>query len=344
MNKQQCLICMSPIEGEGIKVLGEWRTGVKGWLHKECLERNINQLLSEKPEYMEYLQRILSYEERTDHIWKWSDVGVPAQRLNILVSKFIITIIVNTRSATKYCLVDRGVVKETLSLLEEPEEKTEISEEVPEDLFDIITGYDDIKELIRNNLGKPQVAFAFFGGPATGKTVFLLELERLGGKYIDGSRLSASALGQILAENPKFILIDEVHNLKDASVFGMLNTVIEEGRLVETIAGKIKDMNLQTQVFIAGITDRNLPKDFLSRFVIFHFHPYSAEEFVKVVKELLTKRAQCPDIEIAGYIGERAYELDGGIRLARSIYRLCETKLTKENIDKTIEILKKYKK
>ena len=356
-----CQICTKPIEeDEGIEVLGD--LGVtKGWIHEDCLQWNIIQLLKEKPEYEILLRRIIDFEERNiderQHtfsgtersvvMWRWSDMGVPAATLNKLVNMYILTIVLSTRSTTDYTLVDRKVTKDVLDAFEEAVEEEGGNGngiEIPADIFDIIVDYDDIKGLIKDNLSAPQIAFGFFGGPATGKTLFLLEIERLGGVYVDATRMSASALGQVLAQRPRFILIDEIDKLKDPTVLGVLNTVIEEGKLVETISGKIRNIELPTQVFVAGLTDAKLPEDFKSRLIDFHFKPYTRGEFIVVVENYLVKREKCPD-GIAGYIAVRVYdELNKNIRTARNIYKLCRGDISKANVDRKIEILKKYKK
>lgn len=356
-----CQICTKPIEeGEGIEVLGDLGE-TKGWIHEDCLQGNVFQLLKEKPEYEILLRRIIDFEERNieekQHtfsgtkrsvvMWRWSDIGVPAARLNKLVNMYILTIVLSTRSTTDYTLVDRKVTKEVFDAFEEVIEEEGGNGngiEIPADLFDIIVDYDDIKGLIKDNLSVPQIAFGFFGGPATGKTLFLLEIERLGGVYIDAGRMSASALGQVLAQRPRFILIDEIDKLKDPTVLGVLNTVIEEGKLIETISGKIRNIKLPTQVFVAGLTDAKLPEDFKSRLLEFHFKPYTRGDFIAVVKKFLVKREKCPD-DIAGYIAERVYdELNKNIRTARNIYKLCRGNISKENVDRKIGILKKYEK
>lgn len=108
------------------------------------VEEQTLRLLSEKSEYKEILERIVSFEEGTpkpesnlldgtdyDTWWKYDDVYVQPARLGYLVSQGIVEKIFDSNNTTAYVLRDRSAVKEALEV-EESRNKT--MEELREDL------------------------------------------------------------------------------------------------------------------------------------------------------------------------------------------------------------------
>ena len=81
----------------------------------------------------------------------------------------------------------------------------------PEDIFDPVVGYDDVKWLLRRSLASERLLhFLFVGPPASAKSLLLMELERLDGAYYAvGSSSTRAGLRQLLFDlRPRILLID----------------------------------------------------------------------------------------------------------------------------------------
>jgi len=92
--------------------------------------------------------------------WEWSDVQAATASINKLIREGIVKIAYKTNKRTEYALVDREETKLILDQIKfekdveeygiEPQEIEEIH--IPDDAFDIIVGYDDVKGIISKGL------------------------------------------------------------------------------------------------------------------------------------------------------------------------------------------------
>lgn len=296
----------------------------------------------------EILKKIVEWEERNkenlekyEHYgFKWYEVNVSPQKLNRLVTLGILKICYKSRSSTEYRLINRELVKEVLRTLEEAKANNqEENLEIPEDLFDCIIGYEDLKELLTKTLKRRiRVHFLLVGSPATAKSMFLEELERVGGRYYLGSSTSKAGLIDMLAEDkPRVLLIDEIDKMKREDMAALLS-VMESGKLVECKSKKERYVSLQTIVVAAANDISKIPKELVSRFAVFRFRPYSKEEFVRVCEGILTKREGI-DKELARYIAEKVWEYRKDVREAIRVARLANSK---EEAKKVISIFRKH--
>ncbi|MGQ9781803.1 MAG: hypothetical protein ACUVQ8_06080 [Nitrososphaeria archaeon] len=116
--------------------------------------------------------------------------------------------------------------------------------------------------------------------------------------------------------------------------------LMESGKITETKYGRRMEEQMDVWVVGAANTLKNIPPENISRFqpYIFHFREYALDEYVKVVVRVLTER-EGVDRELAKYIAERLVNLTRDVRAARGLGRLCKTK---EEVDKCLEVLKKY--
>ncbi|MBW2675441.1 MAG: hypothetical protein JRD89_18865, partial [Deltaproteobacteria bacterium] len=137
----------------------------------------IMEFLAEHPEYEKTLSKIVEWEDKAykcracgsselelvediqyrcrkcgSDQWllgfQWSDVAIPASKLTKLVLNNILRVTHKpSRGRAHYALVDREATREALekfrSLIEEQPEQEKV--ELPDDLFSVIIGYDDIK-------------------------------------------------------------------------------------------------------------------------------------------------------------------------------------------------------
>ena len=95
-----------------------------------------------------------------------------------MVTTKLLNITFSSHSATHYKIADPALVREAIQAMSEPAPLVE--HEMPDDLFDSIVGYPDVKTLVRYALEAEKPAHLLLSGPpASAKTMFLLELRRL---------------------------------------------------------------------------------------------------------------------------------------------------------------------
>lgn len=303
-------------------------------------------------EYMDVIKKALQViEEQKEKGYtaydefEWSDVGVSWRVLNKMVEDGLLVIRSRSNKHTFYAFPDLEEIKTLVKVVEdeiiEGKDGGESEDiEIPDDLFDFIVGYDGLKELFLMSLksGDP-VHILMHGPPATGKTAFMMELERIGGKYFAGSGTSNVGLTEWLIEHrPKIVLIDEIDKMNKED-YTVLLTLCEDQRIVVDKHNKHIDIKLKAWVFAACNNINRIPPEVQDRFMKIKVHEYSDDEFKKVVTGLLTKRYN-KDEELAKYIAERTLEVDKSIREAVRIAKLSKSK---EDVDKIINILKKYR-
>ena len=216
--------------------------------------------------------------------------------------------------------------------------------EIPNDLFSIIYGYDDLKEFLLKTLQASKAASVLLvGPPASGKSLFLMELERIGGTLIvAGLGTKAGIRDIILIDRPAILLIDEIEKCSNPLDLSALLTWMESGRVIIT---KHKDYtNIVTTtkplVVAACNTTKRLPPELLSRFAVFHLKEYTPSEFKFICEKLLVQRENIPR-SLAVYITQAL--LAYGFRDVRDAVRIARLANTKEEAKRLIEIVVKYK-
>ena len=320
------------------------------------MKETIIKLCREDEKYIDILKKLVEYEENyedkevaksydkeADAVWEWHDVGIPSVTLNKLVFNGIAKIVYKSRSATVYRLVNREEVKKALEILEfKEQEASKVEEKIPDDLFYSIVGFEDIKTLLNKIIKNDvRVHILFVGPPASGKTLFLLELIRLPNSYyVLGSSTSKAGLSDSLFVNqPKYLMVDEIDKMSREDMSTLLS-LMETGILTETKYGKTRTAVLNTVVFACCNSDERIPRELLSRFLIFRFSEYSKEEFKEIVIYVLTQREGI-EKEIAEYIAEIVWEkLES--RDPRDAVKIARLAKTKEEVDIVIKTLLKY--
>jgi Holliday junction DNA helicase RuvB len=311
---------------------------------------NESVVILEDPEVLDALKNIVAYEEeclnKYGHVlyWEWQHVGVHWLIIRKLLLAGFLEVVGGRHKA--YRLRDREAVKRLIQEVEETkeaEEKFEETFEVPEDLFSPILGYDDVKQIIINGLKKDRPTHFLFVGPsATAKSLFLEQISTLkGSSYHLGSSSSKAGLTQFLLEyRPRILLIDEFDKMKRED-YAVLLSLMESGKVVETKYGRRHEEYMNVWVIASCNTLKNIPPEVISRFrpFIFHFREYNLEEFKAVVKKFLTER-EGVSTDLAEYIAEKVSAYTRDVRAARGLARHCKTK---EEVDKYIETLTKYK-
>ncbi|MDD5476299.1 MAG: ATP-binding protein [Syntrophales bacterium] len=213
--------------------------------------------------------------------------------------------------------------------------------EMPDGLFEVIEGYEDVKALVRRVLANEKpVHILFTGVPGSAKTMFLLELARCGAPYILGSQSTKAGIVDLLFDTePEILLVDEIDRFgrKDIAV---LLSLTQTGIVSETKMGKRREIRLRTKVFAASNTLKMAP-ELLSRFMVLRFKPYSRDEFLLVAANLLRK-TEGIDGDLAGYITERVWSLSRRFPDPRQAIRVARLAKTREEVDSLLQTVMKY--
>lgn len=219
------------------------------------------------------------------------------------------------------------------------------------DMFDLIIGYDDIKDYFRLALKSPDpIHILLEGPPASAKSLFLEILETLyTGKFISGNNLSNRGLADLILEEPAVLLMDEIEKVKNPyKDLAPLLTWMESGRVVITThqdkIDKKTELNKWMVVAAANRTDKISP-EILSRFDHFKLKPYPKEQFMKVITHVLFRLHETA-VEYGSHIALRLiekemYNVRDAIRVARLIRPVDDDKKI-EKIDFIINTKYKY--
>ena len=318
---------------------------------------SLESLLS-NPEVRETLKRIIQYEEEKEQEFKsnpiyngldtkpyWELVRIPTEWH--VVRKLILAGLVERPAKKWYILKDRGYAKKVLEeyegkIKERQQRAVEMTtQELPEDLFDVIEGYDDLKEFIKMSLmAEEPVHVLLVGAPGTAKSLFLMEIERLGARFITAGTSTKVGIRDIIYDElPRILIIDEIDKIADSKDLSAILTWMESGRIIITKHGLRDERQGKGWVFAAANRLKGLPPELLDRFQVFHIKPYTKEQFIRVVTGYLTKRKGVPE-DLARHIAEKVQEYSVSVREAIRISRIAKTK---DGVDKVIEIVRKYR-
>lgn len=272
--------------------------------------------------------------------WNWQDVGVHWSIIHKLLSAGIVQAFGGRKK--EYLLVDREAV---IKALEGGEELlTEVKEEIklPDDLFDVVEGFDDLKNFIKLSLTADEpVHVLLVGPPGCAKSLILMEIERLGARFITAGTATKVGIRDVLFdETPQILIIDEIEKIQDSKDFSAILTWMQDGRIIITKHGLMGEKRGKGWVFGACNSTRGLPPELLDRFQVFHIKPYTPEQYRKIVSNYLSKRCGV-EPELASYIAEKVGEYSSSVREAIRISRLSKNK---DDVDTLVSIVKKYSK
>ena len=186
-------------------------------------------------------------------------------------------------------------------------------------LFDDIVGFDDVKSLFEMAIkAERPVHLLLCGPPASAKSLFMCSLSKLERSYYAvGSSSTKSGIFDYLFEHrPRYFVVDELEKMNKKDQTSLLN-LMESGILSELKHNQQRTTQLKTWVFAScNSTDKLLPP-LLTRFRDIHFKPYTEEEFMEIVVNVLD-REEGVDRDIALIIADGVYN-----RLKSSNIREC---------------------
>ena len=143
----------------------------------------------------------------------WSEVHAPTITLNALVAQGLLNISeFSSRKYTYYSVNDMDRARKIIDAYDEDNLPSEDEFEliVPNDLFDIVVGHDQTRNLLKMSImASDPVHVLLLGDPASGKTLFLNELGRLpGSRFALGGTSSRAGIIDFLIEltPPSFII------------------------------------------------------------------------------------------------------------------------------------------
>src|ERR671911_2455976 len=175
-------------------------------------------------------------------------------------------------------------------------------------LFDDIVGFGDVKDLFKMAIhAERPVHLLLCGPPASAKSLFMRSLTKLERSYYAvGSSSTKSRIFDYLFEHrPRYFIIDELEKMNKKDQTSLLN-LMESGILSELKHNQQRTTQLKTWVFAScNSTDKLLPP-LLTRFRDIHFKPYTEEEFVEIVVNVLD-REEGVDRDIAMLIADGVY-------------------------------------
>jgi Holliday junction DNA helicase RuvB len=281
--------------------------------------------------------------------FEWYEVQAAPQLLNKLVREGFLVVSYKSNKSTMYKVVDPKslaiMIEQVEQMIREGEVEAEYGPvEIPPDLFSIIVGHDDVKEVINRSLqSESPVHILLHGSIASAKTMFLEELARLPkSRFVVGSSLTKAGLIEVLFEDkPRFLIIDELDKIETEDNLAALLSLMERGIVTETKYRRHRSLTLKTTVFASANRVERIPPELLSRFLKLYFRDYTPQEFIEVTVDVLTKREKISP-QVAFHIGEKVLRELGSkdVRDCVKIARLLKQK-TIEEVDGLVELLKK---
>ena len=186
-------------------------------------------------------------------------------------------------------------------------------------LFDDIVGFEDVKALFEMAIrAERPVHLLLCGPPSSGKSSFMSSLTRLQRSYyaVGSSSTKSGIFDYMFEHRPRYFVVDELEKMNKKDQTSLLN-LMESGILSELKHRQQRTTQLKTWVFAScNGTDKLLPP-LLTRFRDIHFKPYTEEEFVEIVVNVLD-REEGVDRDIAILIADGVFN-----RLKSSNIREC---------------------
>lgn len=274
--------------------------------------------------------------------FEWYEVHADPRTLNRLVTEKVLHVQLKTNKSITYRAMNIGATQRALADYQGALIPVEESKEIPPDLFSIVVGHDEKKDLIKRSLeAENPVHFLLWGTVASAKTLLLEDLARLPQSHLVlGSALTRSGLFEVLYnERPRYLIIDELDKIGDVENLAALLSLMERGFIRETKYRRHRSLKLRTWVFASANEINHFSKELLSRFLLLRFRDYTMDEFFNVTVTVLREREKIAE-GLSLYIAEKtALTLQSrDVRDAVKVSRLLKER-TKADVDYIVSIM-----
>ena len=318
----------------------------------------IMRFIEQNEEMIDDLKRLIEYHKANVNKPNYNSLGfefyevdIPKKILRRLYDARIIKVVYKSSHTTGYIVRNPEALEKAIKLYEEGKKTIEIEEQVEltaefirDKVLKDIIGYEDLKDIVSRGIVN-RVSILLVGPPASAKSLLLEALYRIPNtELVLGSRVSKAGLADFLiSRRPRILLIDELDKMTRED-YAVLLSLIQSGLVKETLYKRVREERLNTAVVAAANRIDKLPRELLSRFQILELKGYTFDEFKKITINILPKWEGI-NKDLAEYIAVRVwYDLMSmDVRDAVKVARLVKLNQTKEEVDKIISILKKYK-
>jgi replication-associated recombination protein RarA len=222
-----------------------------------------------------------------------------------------------------------------------------IEDKIHEDeFFSDVHLYDDLKLLLSRMLvSKESVHCVLFGPPASGKTMFLLSIQKKMKDvfFIDATNASGPGIVDKLFAYPqtRIILIDEIEKMPRRDQNMLLN-LLETGILVSTKVRKTQEMKFKDIKLFATSNDiEQLSSPLRSRLMEFHLPEYDFNGFREIVEKLAAIRYRLGR-EVADKIAFVVWN-EMGTKDVRDAIQLIKLVRSVDDVENTAKTIMKYK-
>ena len=203
-------------------------------------------------------------------------------------------------------------------------------------MFEGIYGYPDVKRILRDSLQSLRetgtgIHVLMVGPPASGKTIFLTDLERhrpRSAVFFSGGAGTKGGLERAVFKHPRhrdlILLVDELDAMKDPRDFKTLDDWMQRGELSKRTFWGVKRRKIDGVVIATANDDSKIPKNVRDRFLTVRLEPYSREKYEKTVAFVLVKhhRVRLP---LALYIAHKMSPHTTSVRRAEDVARIAKT-------------------
>ena len=277
--------------------------------------------------------------------WEWHQVQVMQATINKFITMDLVKRTFSSRSTKAHMLTDKGkAVVEQRTLMPKEPVRVPVGDMDFSHMFDDIVGYEDLKELLREELqAEKPIHVLLVGPPALAKSLFLWDIEDTWGEqamWLVGSATSRAGLWDAVAEKrPRILLIDEVDKMASTDTAALLS-LMERGRLVRMKVNR--ELNIEMDVWVVACANRiyKMSPELLSRFKVYQINEYNATEFRNVVVNALARHeglTRDEAAEIATRLVGKTHDIRDSVRVARlskrvGIQRAVELLVGKESL------------
>ena len=213
-----------------------------------------------------------------------------------------------------------------------------------EAIFQDIEGYNDIKKLMMRCIVSSESTHVILDGPpASGKTIFLLSMEKeLDNAYfVDCTNATGPGMvDYLLSHDVRYLLLDEVEKMSKKDQNVLLN-LMETGVLTSTKVKKTYEKKMNVSVFATTNDINSLNRPFRSRFLEFSLPEYTFEEFDRLSVRLLAQRYR-HSLEFAHKVASAVWNTMKS-KDCRDIVQVGRLSRNISDVDFVVATLKKYK-